>query len=218
MIKVERSPAAPASLAVESKKKNGSYREQDVIEQLADDFHEKCYICEIKPVQDPQVEHRLPHHNRSFPTRVFDWNNLFYSCSHCNSVKNNSRYEEGIIDCCLRDPEDVLTYHLDENQVKVKVKDLTDREALLTAELIEDVFNSTSTGIRTKAGQVRLRELQVVMNTLYKQLERYRQDPNDIRTIKTICGLLDRTAKFSGFARSYVREHKWKDLIRLADE
>ena len=106
----------------------------------------------------------------------------------------------------------------DWNQVKVKVKDLTDREALLTAELIEDVFNSTSTGIRTKAGQVRLRELQVVMNTLYKQLERYRQDPNDSRTIKTICGLLDRTAKFSGFARSYVREHKWKDLIRLADE
>ena len=118
----------------------------------------------------------------------------------------------------MRDPEDVLTYHLDENQVKVKVKDLTDREALLTAELIEDVFNSTSTGIRTKAGQVRLRELQVVMNTLYKQLERYRQDPNDSRTIKTICGLLDRTAKFSGFARSYVREHKWKELIRLADE
>ena len=64
---------------MESKKKNGSYREQDVIEQLANDFHEKCYICEIKPVQDPQVEHRLPHHNRSFPTRVFDWNNLFYS-------------------------------------------------------------------------------------------------------------------------------------------
>ena len=85
---------------MESKKKNGSYREQDVIEQLANDFHEKCYICEIKPVQDPQVEHRLPHHNRSFPTRVFDWNNLFYSCSHCNSVKNNSRYEEGIIDYC----------------------------------------------------------------------------------------------------------------------
>lgn len=56
------------------------------------------------------------------------------------------------------------------------------------------------------------------MNTLYKQLERYRQDPNDGRTIKTICGLLDRTAKFSGFARSYVREHKWKELIRLADE
>jgi hypothetical protein len=56
------------------------------------------------------------------------------------------------------------------------------------------------------------------MNTLYKQMERYRQDPNDSRTIKTICGLLDRTAKFSGFAWSYVREHKWKDLIRLADE
>ena len=217
MIKVERSLAAPASLAVESKKKNGSYREPDVIKQLADDFHEKCYICEIKPVQDPQVEHRLPHHNRSLPARVFDWNNLFYSCSHCNSVKNAGKYEAGIIDCCARDPEEVLTYHLDEKRVKVNVKDAEDQEALLTAELIEEVFNSTSTGIRTEAGQVRLRELQVVMNTLYKQLERYRQNPDDGRTIKTLCGFLDRAAPFSGFTRSYVREHKWKDLIKLAD-
>ncbi len=217
MIKVQRSHIAPASLAVESKKKNGSYREPDVINQLADDFHEKCYICEIKPVQDPQVEHRLPHHNRSISTRVFDWNNLFYSCSHCNSVKNNSKYEEGIIDCCSRDPEDVLTYRLDENHVKVNVKNSDDREASLTAELIEEVFNSKSTGIRTEAGQIRLRELQVVMNTLYKQLARYRKNPSDARTISTLCGLLDRTAKFSGFARSYVREHELKNLIKLAD-
>lgn len=217
MIKVKRSLVAPASLAVESKKKNGSYREPDVIKQLADDFHEKCYICEIKPVQDPQVEHRLPHHNRSLPTRVFDWNNLFYSCSHCNSVKNADKYEAGIIDCCSRDPEEVLTYHLEENHVEVNVKDLEDQEALLTAELIEEVFNSTSTGIRTEAGQVRLRELQIVMNTLYKQLERYKKNPEDHRTIRKLCGLLDRTTAFSGFARSYVKEHKWKDLVRLAD-
>ena len=82
--------------------------EPDVIDQLAKDFNGKCYICEIKPVQDPQVEHRLPHYNRNIPERVFDWNNLFYSCSHCNSVKNSGKYEEGIIDCCVRDPEDLL--------------------------------------------------------------------------------------------------------------
>ena len=48
MIKVERNPVAPASLAIEAKKKNGSYRKPDVIMQLAEDFHEKCYLCEIK--------------------------------------------------------------------------------------------------------------------------------------------------------------------------
>ncbi len=218
MIRVERSPIPPASLAVEANKINGSYRQPDVIKQLADDFHEKCYICEIKPVQDPQVEHRLPHHNRTILKRVFDWNSLFYSCSHCNSVKNSPKFEEAIIDCCSRDPEDVLNYYLLGSQVKVSVKDPTDREALLTAELIEEVFNTQSTGIRTEAGQVRLKELQTVMNTLYIQLDRYRKKPNNVRTIKTLCGLLDRTGKFSGFARSYVRRLGWQDLIRLADK
>ena len=151
MIKVERSPEAPASLAVEAKK-NGSYRKADVIEQLEKDFNGKCYICEIKPVQDPQVEHRLPHHNRSMPERVFDWNNLFYSCSHCNSIKNSKKYEEGIIDCCVRDPEDLLDFQVIENHVVVVAKNEADTEAARTAELIEEVFNSTSTGIRKAAG------------------------------------------------------------------
>ena len=218
MVKVKRSPNVPVSLTVESKKKKGSYREPDVIEQLAADFHGKCYICEIKPVQDPQVEHRLPHHNRSIPTRVFDWNNLFYSCGHCNSVKNVSKYEAGIIDCCVRDPEEALSYHLSENHVKVQVKDTTDAEAVLTADLIEEVFNSASTGIRTKAAQVRLRELQGIMCTLYKQLERYQQNPNDKRAIRALCGFLDRAAAFSGFARSFVRESRWDGLLRILDE
>ena len=55
MVKVERSFPAPASLEVEAKKPSGSYSEQDVVEQLKKDFHDKCYICEIKNLQDPQA-------------------------------------------------------------------------------------------------------------------------------------------------------------------
>lgn len=207
MVKVERSPIAPASLALEAKKKYGSYREPDVIDQFAKDFNGKCYICEIKPVQDPQVEHRLPHYNRNIPERVFDWNNLFYSCSHCNSVKNSGKYEEGIIDCCVRDPEDLLIYRLKENRVEVITVEKSDKEAICTAELIEETFNSTSTGIRREAGQVRLRELQLTMNALYSQLEKYQQDPSDKKTIRMLNALLNRASKFSGFTRSYAR--KW---------
>ena len=206
MVKIDRSPEAPASLATEANKKNGSYRGEDVIRQLAKDFHEKCYICEIKPVQDPQVEHRLPHHNRSIPTRVFDWNNLFYSCNHCNSIKNSKEYEEGIIDCCVRDPEEVLKYQLVENHVKVDVKDKADLEAVRTAALIEEVFNSTSTGIRKEAGQVRLRELQRTMNAIYTQIEHLRKNPSDMKSKRIMNALLSRASKFAGFTRSYARE------------
>ena len=55
MVKVERTFPAPASLEMESKKKNGSYEKKDVIEQLKTDFHNKCYICEMKKLQDPEV-------------------------------------------------------------------------------------------------------------------------------------------------------------------
>ena len=61
MVKVERSFPAPASLALESQKANGSYSMPDVVKQLKEDFHNKCYICELSELQDAQVEHLLPH-------------------------------------------------------------------------------------------------------------------------------------------------------------
>lgn len=100
MVKVERTFPAPASLEREAQKKNGSYDKADVIEQLRKDFHDKCYICEMKNLQDPQVEHLLPHKKGKYPERKFDWSNLFWSCGHCNGVKNKEKYDEGILDCC----------------------------------------------------------------------------------------------------------------------
>lgn len=54
MVKVERSFPAPASLALESQKANGSYSMPDVVKQLKEDFHNKCYICELNELQDAQ--------------------------------------------------------------------------------------------------------------------------------------------------------------------
>ncbi len=110
MVKVERSFPAPESLAVEAAKINGSYKEKDVTERLKKDFHDKCYICEIKGLQDPEVEHLLPHKNGKYPERKFDWNNLFWCCGHCNSIKNNGKYDSGIIDCCNQDPAELMTF------------------------------------------------------------------------------------------------------------
>ena len=48
MVKIERSFPAPSSLEAEAKKKSGSYEKSDVVERLKQDFHNKCYICELK--------------------------------------------------------------------------------------------------------------------------------------------------------------------------
>ena len=54
MVKVERSFPAPASLAVEAQKVKGSYSMPDVVKQLKEDFHNKCYICELSELQMPR--------------------------------------------------------------------------------------------------------------------------------------------------------------------
>ena len=57
MVKITRSYPAPESLTMEAQKKEGSYSKPDVVARLREDFHDKCYICEMKGLQDPQIEH-----------------------------------------------------------------------------------------------------------------------------------------------------------------
>lgn len=142
MVKVERSFPAPASLAEEAQKDSGRYDGPDVVKQLRESFWDKCYICEMASLQDPVIEHLLPHKNGKYKDRKFDWNNLFLSCGHCNSVKKQQKYDEGIIDCCKTDPEELIYFRLQENTINISAIDDEDEKALLTAMLIQEVFEA----------------------------------------------------------------------------
>lgn len=207
MVKVERSFPAPKSLAEEAEKATGKYDKQDVIEQLKRDFHNKCYICEMKELQDPNVEHLLPHKNGRYPKRKFDWENLFWSCGHCNGIKNNNKYDEGIIDCCKQDPERYLHFHLIENTIVIDVSDKKDEIQNRTALLIMEVFSVKNTGMRTYTSDERLRLLQKEMNILYQQLKKLHNNPDSKVILRTICSLLRRESAFAAFKRCYVMEH-----------
>lgn len=205
MIRIERSKEVPSPL-VASKAKD-RYRHKEVVDRLRSDFHDKCYICEIGPVQDPEVEHRLPHKDGRFLERKYDWNNLFYSCGHCNKVKNKQKYDAGIIDCCVRDPELLLEQELIGEDVRVRALNKSDSEACLTAQLIEEVFTSESTPLRTHASDVRLKALQRQMNLLYSSLSEYGSDKDNFVAKKTVRTLLRSETPYAGFARCYVRKH-----------
>ena len=110
MVKIKRALTPPASLSVESQKSYGSYSERDVVRQLKEDSHDKCYICELKYLSDPEVEHLKPHYNRKRKELVLDWTNLFYSCRHCNLIKSALKYDDKILDCCVVDPEEVMDH------------------------------------------------------------------------------------------------------------
>ncbi len=207
MVKVERSFPAPDSLAEEARKVDGKYDKPDVIERLKKDFHNKCYICEMKELQDPNVEHLLPHKNGKYPERKFDWENLFWSCSHCNGVKNNGKYDNGILDCCKDDPEKVLSFSLENDDVTITILDADNELQKRTAQLVTEIFSLKNTGMRIYRSDQRLKLLQKEMNVLYKQLEKLHKKPESKVIMRMIESLLRRESAFAAFKRCYVREH-----------
>lgn len=208
MIKIERSYPAPKSLEIESKKANGRYDGIDVVRQLRNDFHNKCYICGIAPLQDPQIEHRLPHKNGKYPDRKFDWDNLFLSCGHCNSIKNQDIYDDYVLDCCKRDPENCIDFILNGRNVFVIAKNENDNEAVITANLMMEVFNKKNTGMREYKSQMRLNALLKEMNVFFDILERYSNGDHSIIVKRTLRGFLDKKSMFAEFKRCYIRLHK----------
>lgn len=87
MVYFEKSKRIPASLAIEKKKASGSYKCNDVLLAIKDDFKNKCYLCEWKQPTSINVEHFIPHKGNK--NLKFDWKNLFWSCYHCNITKSD---------------------------------------------------------------------------------------------------------------------------------
>ncbi|MCP5046806.1 MAG: HNH endonuclease, partial [bacterium] len=66
-----------------------------VLERVKRDFKNKCYICEYKEPPSINIEHFLPH--RGDKDLKFDWDNLFWSCAHCNNTKGDKF--DNILNC-----------------------------------------------------------------------------------------------------------------------
>lgn len=208
MVKIERSSPAPKSLAIEKRKNNGSYNKIDVVKRLINDFHNKCYICELDELQDPEVEHLKPHFNGRYIDRKFDWNNLFWSCGHCNGVKNKRKYEGHIIDCCKIDPEQSIYFRLHNGNIDITAINKEDYDAQLTAELIMEVFNITNSGMRVYKSYIRFEELNKEMNKLYNTLNELMEKPDSAFALKKLCALIRKESRFAAFKRCYIRENE----------
>lgn len=206
MVKIDRNPTPPPSLAIEKRKANGEYNKPDVIQQLKEDSHDKCYICELKGLSDPEVEHLKPHQGRKKIERVFDWNNLFYVCPHCNKIKKATKYDDKIIDCCVDDPEELLEQCYEGGRVKIQSR-VSEEQATMTAQLIEDCFEKRNTGIREAACQYRIERLAEAMNVLYKTLDNHKKHPESQRYTRSLRSSLSRKSAFAAFKRNYVRKH-----------
>jgi len=113
MVRLTKSPL-PTGVTIESEL---DYRRGEVIKTLAEDYHNKCYICEDKPTTI-NVEHIVPH--RRELALKYEWSNLFIACGHCNSIKHD-KYD-GIIDPTKCDPEEHIALSVEISSSLVIVK------------------------------------------------------------------------------------------------
>ena len=56
-------------------------------------------------------------------------------------IKNQKKYDDGIIDCCKNDPELMMTFKLKDGKTEISAKDEHNSMAVRTALLIYESFN-----------------------------------------------------------------------------
>ena len=201
MFNVERPSAIPPSLA---KKK---YNHTDVVSVLKPMFYGKCYLCERDAIQDVEVEHFDPH--KSVEAKKFDWQNLFYSCSRCNSIKGAKH--TNLLDCT--DPKtDVFNAIIlkmpsapDDNIiVKANHADPSDR-VINTVALLELCYNHTNTALRGVSRENLIEQIynyKFIFMTARQELRKPSTGKSKKQdAVETIEAMLDVKHPFSAFWR-----------------
>lgn len=165
MININKRNTAPESLAEEKAKPNGSYKKKDVIDALREDANNKCYLCEDWAPTSIHVEHFEEH--RGNKDKKFDWNNLFYSCAHCNLTKAatfpRTVSSSDLLNCTLDECKvDLWVYHeLSNKNLKTEVivkqnprANVTpyEQQTANTVKLLDRIFNGS--GIEDKAASL----------------------------------------------------------------
>ncbi|SHJ74969.1 TIGR02646 family protein [Hymenobacter daecheongensis DSM 21074] len=215
MVYFEKSQPAPACLALEKVKANGDYKCDNVLERIKADFKNKCYICECKEPAAINVEHFIPHEGDN--DLKFDWNNLFWSCSHCNNTKL-ARYKN-ILNCTnsSHDIESKLKYIFKPFPFEtVQIIALDDcPEALMTRDLLVAVYNGTTRLKMIESANLRNKLLEEIMD-FQRFLCDYFKDTNTQEDknyfLIKIRGHIHRGANFTAFKRWIILENqKLKD-------
>ncbi len=216
MVFFEKSQPAPKSLA-----KGLSYNEEDVVERLCQDFKNKCYICEAKALTSINVEHLRPHEGNA--RLKYNWENLYFSCSHCNNTKaalerNTDFKNVGILDCtCKNDCVDkCISYRVttlyDPMRVEIKNEGLPefadDDRVENTIKLLDAVYNGYNT--KTKMIEAMNLKKQIVKELVEfcMLIEKFRQSEGVCRSIlkRKIFGALKNDSAFTAFKLWIVRD------------
>lgn len=224
MIFFKKRETPPPSLAIEKAKGSENYRGKDVINALSEDFKSKCYLCETKWPTGINVEHFEEH--RGNRDKMFDWNNLFYACAHCNNTKN-SLYRSrpsNLLNCTLSDHkvDYWIEYRLEgDAQFKSLKADIkrnpsvpeSDYEEKInnTIELLLLIYNGTGTTIKNEESYNILSQLNEELKDFTSLLNDYCFADNDEKKREVKESVINELQA----DRPYVAFKKWliRDLL-----
>lgn len=221
MVYFEKSQPAPACLEVEKAKTNGDYKCGEVLERLYNDFKNKCYLCEQKAPTTINVEHFTAHQGDL--NLKFDWNNLFWSCGHCNNTKL-ALYSD-LLNCTVA--ADAV-----ETALKYEIKPFPKEKAQITAQnadprtgrtrdLLLAIFNGTTPLKTIESSNLRehlLREIKDFQTELIAYYESIGEAERQEHRQK-IARHLDRSSAFTAFKRWVIRNNEglYSDFAHLLD-
>lgn len=216
MYNVDRSFPEPQSLKTEKLKVSGKYNSEDVLERLAEDFFNKCYLCEEKEISGINVEHLKPH--KGDIDKKFQWENLFLVCPHCNNTKLGN--EDEILDCTNPSHKiyDWIEYKfISFPKTKVELKIINNIDIVNnTVTLLDKIYNGSTVNKKFEADNIKkkiMREIQSFENLIFEYVYNSKKE-----LVEEIKEKLSRKSAFSAFKRWIIKNNtRYKELEKYFD-
>ena len=209
MIYFEKSQPAPECLEREKSKASGDYKCDDVLDRLKSDFYNKCYICEMSSPPSINVEHFVPHENNV--DLKFSWDNLFWSCAHCNNSKQ-ARFKN-LLNCTQKDDAVELRLRQTCNpfpceRVRIEALD-NDARTIETMRLLDEAYNGTTKLKTMESANIRdalLLEIQEFQELLFYYFG-LKPFGDKAMVLGRIQGHLNRQSSFTAIKRWVIRDN-----------
>lgn len=211
MVFTQKSQPSPECLTLEKAKANGDYKCANVLERIQNDFNNKCYICEYKEPIAINVEHFIPH--KGDKELEFDWQNLFWSCAHCNNIKL-ANYTN-ILNCTKASHfvgQKLKYFFKPFPYEKVIIEAVVNTpEVIQTKQLLEAVYNGTTKLKTIEAANLRNRLLDEIKDFQHFLCEYFKDTNSDEDKeyfLIKIRGHLNRGSNFTAFKRWIIFENE----------
>ena len=206
MMHFSKTQPGPTQTLLDQKAKDDTNKRYDIAgvrTQLADDFFEKCYICGFES-SSMRIEHFRPHQGKR--ELMFDWNNLFYACEHCNALKSDGY--QGLLNCTKTIKiDDLIAFKYNPAKPvrqKVSINDIASKSPD-TIELIQVVFSTNSTTNKRMGARTLERKLGIALRDFQTMVEQY-QSKQSSANEALLRHEVNNQSEFAAFKRWKVKQ------------